>query len=148
MACRVKKVALGPNELTFHVRDQDTRGAYSVVEWLMAPPPAPGPPRHIHKTEDEALYMVDGELDVTVEAQTTRAKPGAYILVPKGVRHTVANPGPGRARFLVILSPPGYEGYWDEMSELMKAGPLKPEAVLALQLKYNMDAGGQVRRFD
>ncbi len=74
----MKKVALGPNELTFHVRDQDTRGAYSVVEWLMAPPPAPGPSQHIHKTEDEALYVVDGELDVTVEAQTTRAKPGAY----------------------------------------------------------------------
>ena len=92
-------VALGPNRVTFLVRDEDTGGRYSLTEFTLAPPPAPGPPMHVHKAEDEAGYVLEGELDVTISERTTRATVGTYFSVPRDTLHTVA-------------TPPGFEGYW------------------------------------
>jgi hypothetical protein len=79
--------------------------------------------------------------------QTVKASAGAAIFVPKGTLHNVSNAGPGAAKILVILSPPGFEGYWREMSELpLTDGRPDPKAVLALQSKYRMDTGGQARQ--
>lgn len=141
-----KTVSLGPNQVTFYARAHDTKGAYALVEWKMAPPAAPGPPLHRHLEEDEACFLLDGELDLTLDGKMSRAAPGAYVLFPKGAWHSIANPGPSHARFLVILSPPGYEGYWEELGSL--ASPPDTGTVLTLQEKYHMDAGGQARRFE
>lgn len=141
----MKSVRMGPNVITFHARSGDTRGAYALVEWRMAPPPAPGPPLHRHLAEDEAVLLLDGALDCTLEGHSRRIGPGDFVIVEKGAWHTLANPGPLEARFLVILNPPGYEGFWEEMAELSRAGSSTPEKVFALQSKYNMDAGGKAR---
>ncbi len=79
--------------------------------------------------------------------------PGAVVLAPKGTLHALASAGSDAARFLVILSPPGYEGFWREMGELRAAGgpdgaPPSAELVLALRRKYHLATGGEVRRFD
>ncbi len=141
--------SLGPSKVRFHARRPETKGAYSLVEWVMAPPPAAGPPPHVHRDADEACYVLEGELDVTVEASEVRAQPGTFVLIARGAPHSLANPGPAPVRFLIILSPPGFEGFWEEMSELLKTtGRPEPATVLALQEKYHFDAGGQVRRFE
>jgi mannose-6-phosphate isomerase-like protein (cupin superfamily) len=146
----VKTVHLGPNRVTLLARAGDTAGRYSLVLWDMAPPPAPGPPLHRHLNEEEAVYVLGGELDVTVEGRLLRMGPSDFANVPTGVEHTIANPGPERARFLIILSPPGYEGYWEEMGDIAAASGKMPEPdrVLELQAKYNMDSGGVARHFD
>jgi quercetin dioxygenase-like cupin family protein len=146
-----REVDLGPNHLIFHSVADDTGGQYSLVEWDMAAPPAPGPPRHRHLDADEACYVLDGHLTIEIEGRPERElAAGAYALIPKGSWHVLANPGPGRARFLVILTPPGFEGYWMEQAALMakRGGPLEAEEVAGLQRKYRMDAGGAVRRFE
>jgi hypothetical protein len=50
---------------------------------------------------------------------------------------------------LVILTPPGFEQFWRERAELLAAqgDMVDPAAMLALQSKYHMDTGGQVRQF-
>jgi len=40
-----------------------------------------------------------------------RSVDGADGMVRRGSWHTLANPGPNHARFLIILCPPGYEGF-------------------------------------
>ena len=69
--------------------------------------------------------------------------------MPKGTAHTLRNLGAGVARILVVLAPPGFEGYWEEASQLLEgsAGDPDPEQMRALQEKHNMDARGQVRSF-
>jgi quercetin dioxygenase-like cupin family protein len=144
-----KSVSLGPNRVTFLLRADETGGRYSLTEFTLAPPPAPGPPMHVHKAEDELTYVLEGELEFALEGRLERASAGSFFLVPRGTPHTLSNLGPAGARILVVLTPPGFEGYWEEASSLLESsgGDPDPERMRELQEKYNMDAGGQVRRF-
>src|SRR5919199_1618946 len=144
-----KTVSLGPNRVAFLLRAEQTAGHYSLTEFTLAPPPAPGPPMHVHKAEDELTYVLEGELEFVLEERSERASVGSFFLVPKGTPHTLRNLGPGAAKILVVLTPPGFEGYWEEASQLLEVsgGDPDPAQMRALQEKHNMDAGGHVRRF-
>jgi quercetin dioxygenase-like cupin family protein len=141
---------LGPNRAVFALSGDETGGKYSLTEFTMAPPPAPGPPPHVHEDADEAIYVLEGTLEMGIGQQRLTSSAGSVMLVPKGTLHSLVNVGTGPARLLVILSPPGYEGFWREIAELRAAlgGPPDPEVVLALQRKYHLTTGGQARRFD
>jgi quercetin dioxygenase-like cupin family protein len=141
---------LGPNRAVFSLSGDETGGKYSLTEFTMAPPPTPGPPPHIHEDADEAIYVLEGTLEMRVGEQRLTGAAGAVMLVPRGTLHALANPGPGPARMLIILSPPGYEDFWREMAELRArlGGPPGAETTLALQQKYHLATGGQARRFE
>jgi quercetin dioxygenase-like cupin family protein len=145
----VKTVSLGPNRVAFLLRGEQTAGHYSLTEFTIAPPPAPGPPMHIHKAEDKLTYVLEGEIEFIFVERSERASVGSFFLVSKGTPHTLRSLGAGAARILVVLTPPGFESYWEEAAQLLeasKAGP-DPAHMREVQEKYNMDAGGQVRRF-
>ena len=141
---------LGPNRAIFALSAEETGGRYSLTEFTMAPPPVPGPPPHIHEDADEAIYVLDGTLEMGIGEQRMTGTAGALMLAPKGMLHALANPGPGPARMLIILSRPGYEGFWREMAELRAklGGPPDAETTLALQRKYHLSTGGEARRFE
>ena len=141
---------LGSNRASFLLSGDETGGKYSLTEFTMAPPPAPGPPPHIHEDADEAIYVLEGTLEMGIGERKLTGAAGSVMLVPRGMLHSLANPGPSPARMLIILSPPGYEGFWREMAELRarRGGPPDPETVLALQRKYRLTTGGAARRFD
>ncbi len=142
-----KTVNMGKNIVTFVLSGDETGGTYSLTEFVIAAPPAPGPPVHIHGTGDEAAYVLDGNVEFRLGERSIKASEGAVIFVPKGSSHNVSNLGPGSARILVIQSPPGFEGYWKEMAELpLVEGKPDPRAVLSLQAKYKMDTGGKIRQ--
>jgi quercetin dioxygenase-like cupin family protein len=142
-----RTVKMGKNIITFVLSGEETGGAYSFTEFIVAAPPAPGPPIHTHGTGDEAVYVQEGNLEFQLGEKTMPATAGSVIFVPRGTRHNVSNLGPGPARILVIQSPPGFEGYWREMSELpLVNGKPDPQSVAALQSKYKMDTGGQIRQ--
>jgi quercetin dioxygenase-like cupin family protein len=146
----VEGVELGPNHVLFPVRGAETGGAYSLTDFLMAPPPAPGPPPHIHEDADEAVYVLEGELEMALGDQKLIGTAGAVMLAPRGTLHSIANRSAAPARFIVILSPPGYEGFWQEMAalRLRLGGAPDGETVLALQRKYHLVSADQARRFD
>ena len=50
--------------MTFKVSGEDTGGAYSLTDSVV--PPGGGPPPHIHHREDEAFWVLEGELQVMV----------------------------------------------------------------------------------
>jgi quercetin dioxygenase-like cupin family protein len=142
-----RTVQMGKNSVSFILTGEETGGAYSLTEFTVAAPPAPGPPVHIHGTGSEAAYVLEGEVELRLGDRSVRASAGAAIFVPRGTTHNVTNAGAGTAKILVILSPPGFEGYWREMSELpLTDGKPDPKSVLSLQAKYKMDTGGQARQ--
>jgi quercetin dioxygenase-like cupin family protein len=61
-----------------------------------------GPRMHFHERQAHAFYVLEGELEFRVGAETVRAQTGSAVVVPPGVVHAFANVGPGRARFLDI----------------------------------------------
>lgn len=144
-----KTVALGPNRVKFLLSAEQTDGKFSLTEFTAAPPPAPSAPVHIHHDADETLYILEGEFRFLFDGQTRPAPAGSYIFIPKGTRHGVENIGTTPGRMLVILMPPGFEQFWRERAELLATlgDKVDPGTMLALQQKYHMNTGGQVRQF-
>lgn len=110
-------IVLGPGEgktisvlgdrITYKAVGRDTGGRYGLVEGrLRRELLAPGPPPHVHESEEEAFYVVEGELKVQIGERTLQAHAGTFAL-PRGTVHTFSNPAPRPARALVIVSPAG-----------------------------------------
>ena len=68
-----------------------------------------GPEPHVHHEEDDAFYILDGELVFTVEGERVVAGPGTFILVPPEVEHDFANESDAVARMLNIHAPAGFD---------------------------------------
>ncbi len=95
---------------------------------------------HAHANEDEALYVLAGEVTARVGARRHALPTGAFLLMPRGVPHSFANPGGAEARVLVISSPGAVERYFEETAELAKAAGGQPDPVTqaALAAKYGI----------
>ena len=68
-----------------------------------------GPGMHAHAAEDDAFYILEGELTFTVEDEDVTAGPGTFVLVPPGVRHSFANRGDAVVRMVNIHAPAGFD---------------------------------------
>jgi mannose-6-phosphate isomerase-like protein (cupin superfamily) len=66
-----------------------------------------GPPRHLHRNEDEWFYVIEGEYLVEVCTQLHHLKAGDSVLGPRGVSHAFAFVGEGTGRFLITYAPAG-----------------------------------------
>ena len=64
---------------------EDTNGEYSVIEQFM--PVGSGPPPHVHPFEDEAFYLLAGEMTVIVGGQKVVLRPGSLGHVPRNTVH-------------------------------------------------------------
>jgi quercetin dioxygenase-like cupin family protein len=120
---------------TFKAVAADTAGAYTLVEQTMTGAP---PPLHIHDGEEEAFYVLDGELVVYLGEDRLTAGPGAFVLVPRGLPHTLQAAGGAPPRFLVIASPAGIDRMFAEIAARFPAadGPPDPVAVAELTARH------------
>ncbi len=67
-------------------------------------------PMHIHANCEEALYLLEGELEHTCgDEPDYRLKPGSAIVVPRGVRHNARCISDRDARMIVAYSSPARE---------------------------------------
>jgi mannose-6-phosphate isomerase-like protein (cupin superfamily) len=82
--------------------------AFVVAEWQDAGGPAGPPrliaPRHLHHSDDEAWYVLEGILRVEVGKDDVEVRTGSGVVVPRGTPHTYWNPGPGRVRYLLVMT--------------------------------------------
>jgi quercetin dioxygenase-like cupin family protein len=76
----------------------------SLGEWEIEGP-FRGPHLHDHEAQVDSFYVVEGELEMTVEDSNHTAGAGALASIPRGIRHTFDHPGPGEARVLNIHAP-------------------------------------------
>ena len=134
-----KTVSLGSSSMTFRVAGEDTSGAYSVLEYLAAP--GAGSPMHTHKNEVESFYILEGAITFQLGEEKTKATPGMFVTIPRGVRHAFVNAEEEPARSLVILTPSGLEYFFLDMGELLKIYPGGPpeEVFLELTERYGLD---------
>jgi len=78
---------------------------FSVFE-SSPPPGVPGAPPHVHHSYDEAWFVIEGTVEFVLGDRRERLEAGGFAFAPRGVVHGFANPGPARARMLVIGSHP------------------------------------------
>jgi mannose-6-phosphate isomerase-like protein (cupin superfamily) len=144
-----KAVVLGPGEgqeftlgadrvlikgMTDHAGD-----GFSVVEYHGATN-NPGPPLHVHHTFEECWFILDGQVDFTVEGRVVRGHAGSFFLVPRGTAHTFEVVAPTPARWVGIFSPGRYMRLLEELGELIPLdGPPDLAAVEALFARYDTE---------
>ena len=64
---------------------------------------------HVHPEEDDAFYLLSGEMTFELGETTVVATPGAFVLVPPGVEHAFRNAGDEPVRMLNIHAPAGFD---------------------------------------
>jgi mannose-6-phosphate isomerase-like protein (cupin superfamily) len=113
-----------------------TNGAFSVVE---AVDPMETP-KHLHEREDEAFYILEGEHEFECGDETFRLGPGGFVFLPRCIPHAHRRLGdPSLSRMLIMVSPPGFEHFFVELSEAREAGRALDEAFYAqLAEKYGL----------
>ena len=131
---------------TYKAQGSHTRNAFTVVECLL--PPGFGPPPHIHHQEEEAFYLLEGELTVFCNDQTWKVTPGSFVFLPRGKVHGFTVSGSVPAKMLQITSPSGFEHFAAEMGEpakeLLLPPPEQPDMakLLAVAAKYHIEFPG------
>jgi len=61
---------------------------------------------HEHPQSDHFLYLIKGEIELTVGHETRIIGPGHLVTIPKGTPHAMTRRGTSEALFLDIASPP------------------------------------------
>jgi mannose-6-phosphate isomerase-like protein (cupin superfamily) len=135
-----KTIKVPGHPMTFKATKENTGGAYSLQEVTVD---GEGPPQHIHKAEEEAWYVLEGELNIKIGENIIKGTAGSFVLIPRGTVHTFWNAGPTPAKFLGILSPPGFEQFFvetigDEEIDSVTFG----ERAMPVTEKYNLEVVG------
>jgi quercetin dioxygenase-like cupin family protein len=91
----------------------ETGGAFCLLE----DHPAPGfrPLAHIHRNEDETVYIVEGDFVLTTDEGEIELERGSLVRVPRGTAHAFANRGRATGRRLVMFTPAGIERFFLEV---------------------------------
>jgi quercetin dioxygenase-like cupin family protein len=133
----------GGHMATFKATSEDTSGAYTITEETW--PPQVGPPPHIHHTQEETFYILEGEMEFITDGITTRANAGSLVRIPRGVLRDYRNVGSEPARVLVLFAPGGFEGFFEEVGEFVTGqssppeGPPDVERLVATAAKYGCE---------
>ncbi len=103
------------NSLTFiRATAKQTGSAFGLIEQFA--PVGPASPYHVHRAEDESFYVLEGELEFVSGEQRVTRGPGSFVFLPRDVPHGFAVAGKSPARFLILTTPGGFEGFVEEMS--------------------------------
>jgi mannose-6-phosphate isomerase-like protein (cupin superfamily) len=90
----------------FLARTVDTpRFNFSIIEIVAGRELEP----HVHEGEDDAFYILEGELTFQFGGEEASAQPGTFVLVPPGVEHGFRNDSEVPVRMLNIHAPAGFD---------------------------------------
>ena len=88
---------------------EDTGGAYCLLDLRVAP--GKGVPRHTHTREDEALFVLSGELEATVGDKIFTLRAGETLIAPRNIPHQLRNSSNVSNHYLIMFSPSGFEEF-------------------------------------
>lgn len=91
----------------------DTGGQYTLVE--VVAPPSLEAPLHVHRTEDEAFLILEGDVVLYVGDERIEATAGQFAFGPRDVPHRF-EVGPAGARMLWVITPAGFENLVEAVS--------------------------------
>ncbi|SFS19013.1 cupin domain-containing protein [Yoonia litorea] len=117
-----------------------TGGAISIVDSVS--PPHSGPPRHVHHDADETFFVLSGDVTFWMEGETANVGPGGTMFVPRGKEHTFRVSSDVPSRHLVILTPGGFEGFFEEMAAGQFRIPEEMAQIVEIAERYHLSFTG------
>jgi quercetin dioxygenase-like cupin family protein len=118
--------------LTVHTGSETTGGGYAVTSDYVLP--GQGVPMHVHTREDEAIYVVDGEVTITIGDLQQVARPGDVAHMPRNVAHRFQNTSDRPARIVLVFTPGGIEGLFREVGKPVSDPSEHPPAITAADI--------------
>jgi quercetin dioxygenase-like cupin family protein len=129
---------LGSIGVRFMVDGAESGGGFSLVEHPMSPR-ALAAPLHRHLREDEYSYVLEGRVGALLGDDVVIGEPGDLIFKPRNQWHTFWNAGDEPARLLEIISPAGFERFFDELVDLGGVAQAEPSVLGELCARYDLE---------
>lgn len=147
-----KAGSLGTIDVRLMIDGADAGERFSLVEHPMPPRSLAGP-LHRHSREDEYSYVLEGRVGALLGDEVVVGEPGDLIFKPRGQWHTFWNAGDQPARILEIISPAGFERFFEELVDRGGVFQIPPEGFAEISARYGLEADpstipGLVERFD
>jgi mannose-6-phosphate isomerase-like protein (cupin superfamily) len=111
-----KMLQLGSLGVRFMVYGEESGGGFSLVEHPIAPRHLAAPV-HRHSREDEYSFVIEGRLGALLGDDEVYAEAGDLVSKPRDQWHTFWNAGDSPCRILEIISPAGFEHYFEELAQ-------------------------------
>jgi mannose-6-phosphate isomerase-like protein (cupin superfamily) len=120
----------------------ETGGGFSLVEHPI-PPRTLCAPLHRHSREDEYSFVLEGRMGAQLGDEVVFAGPGDFVFKPRDQWHTFWNAGDEPCRILEIISPAGFEVFFEEVAAQMSAAasdnPAESAEASALDTRYGIE---------
>jgi mannose-6-phosphate isomerase-like protein (cupin superfamily) len=126
---------LGSIGVRFMTFGDETGERFSLVEHPMGPR-ALAAPLHLHTREDEYSYVVKGRMGALLGDDVVYAEEGDYVYKPRNQWHTFWNAGDEPAYILEIISPAGFERFFEELVDLGGVANADPETLVEIAGRY------------
>jgi mannose-6-phosphate isomerase-like protein (cupin superfamily) len=129
---------LGSIGVRFMVDGPEAAERFSLVEHPMSPR-ALAAPLHLHTREDEYSFVLEGRMGALLGDDVVEAGPGDLVFKPRNQWHTFWNAGDEPCRILEIISPAGFERFFEELSDLGGALKADPQTLAELNARYGLE---------
>ena len=133
-----KLVTLQTIGVRFMIPGEDTDERFSLVEHPI-PPLSLAAPLHRHTREDEYSFVLEGRMGALLGDDVVYAEVGDLVYKPRGQWHTFWNAGDEPCRILEIISPSGFEMFFDELADIVVDGSPDETRFGPLCERYGLD---------
>src|SRR5438067_11871905 len=133
-----KEGFLGSIGVRFVIDGQEADERFSLVEHPMSPR-ALAAPLHRHTREDEYSFVLEGRMGALLGDDVVEAGPGDLVFKPRNQWHTFWTAGDEPCRILEIISPAGFERFFQELVDMGGVTVADPEAVADLSQRYGLE---------
>jgi mannose-6-phosphate isomerase-like protein (cupin superfamily) len=134
-----KAGSLGSIGVRFIVDGAEAGERFSLVEHPM-PPRRLAAPLHKHSREDEYSFVIEGRMGALLGDDVVYAEVGDVVFKSRDQWHTFWNAGDEPCRILEIISPAGFEKYFEELVDVFAKGPLDPDARREIAARYGLES--------
>jgi quercetin dioxygenase-like cupin family protein len=130
--------SLGGLGIRFMITGAQSGGGFTLLEQPLAPR-ALAAPLHRHSREDEYSFVLTGRIGARLGDEVVYGEPGDLIFKPRGQWHTYWNATDTESRMLEIISPAGFEGYFDQLIGLFAGGRPAPDVAAGVAARYGLE---------
>ncbi len=122
--------------VVFKLWGEDTGGAVAIVEHPFAVGALVSP--HLHTREDEYSIVTEGEVGFRSGDREVVLGAGGYITKPRGEVHAMWNAGSVPARIIEVISPAGFERFFQDIADLAVSGAMDVADFIAVADRYGL----------
>ena len=123
--------------VTHKLTQPQTGGGFYLFESEFEP--ETGNSLHVHRYEDEVVYVIQGGIEIRLDNKKLQASAGGVAHLPKNIPHALYNPLKTPLKILAIAIPGGMEYFFDDLGAAKEAGTLDDALHKKISRKYGIE---------